>query len=284
MLMPSKGITLIMIATLAFAIMNSFAKNLGGFHFMQVVFFRSFGSYIFIFPYMLYAGTSFKGNNVKPLLLRAIAGLISLSCFFFVVQRIPLGSALSIRYLGPIFGAMMAAYYLKEKVSFMQWISFSIAFAGVIVLKGFDLRIDYLSLFLIIMSAVFVGMVFVLIRYLSDKEDPLTIISYFMLLSILVSFFFVGQWRWPLGIEWVSALSIGLFGLVGQLCMTIAFRSEEASVLAPFKYLELVYAMLIGFFFFGESYRVMALLGISLIIAGMILNVIAKKRSPKIPA
>lgn len=279
--MPSKGITLIMFATLAFALMNALAKNLTGFHFMQVVFFRSFGTYIFILPYMIYAGISFRGNNYKPLLLRALSGLISLSCFFFVIQRIPLGSALSIRYLGPIFGAMMAAYYLKEKVSFLQWISFSIAFAGVIVLKGFDLRIDNLSLFLILMSAVFVGLVFMLIRFLSDKEHPLTIISYFMVLSILSSTLFMSEWRWPVGLEWASVVGIGIFGLVGQLCMTVAFRSEEASVLAPFKYLELVYALLIGLFFFGETYKLMALLGISLIIGGMIMNVVAKKKASK---
>ena len=179
----SQGIRFILFATLAFAVMNAMAKELSNFHPLQVVFFRAMGTWIFIFPYMLVNRVSIKGTHIKPLLARGILGVLSLACFFVAVQRIPLGSAISIRYLGPIFGAFLAYYYLKEKVNWMQWLSFAIAFSGVVLLKGFDIRIDFLSLGLLMISAIFVGGVFVLIRYLSDKEHYLTIINYFMMFS-----------------------------------------------------------------------------------------------------
>lgn len=280
--MISKGIFFILIATFAFAIMNATAKQLSDFHPMQVVFFRALGTFIFIFPTMLLRKISILGNNPKYLFLRGFVGVISLSTFFMALQRIPLGSAISIRYLGPIFGVVMAAYFLKEKVKGLQWLSFVVAFSGVILLKGFDLRIDNLSLFLLFISAFFLGMVFVLIRYLTAKEHYLTIINYFMVVTIVASLFFVNHWRMPEGNEWFPTLGIGILGLIGQVFMTRAFQTENTSVLAPFKYMELVWALIMGYFFFGETYSWLPFMGIILIIVGMMLNVYAKNQKEKI--
>ncbi|MFK7774733.1 MAG: DMT family transporter [Saprospiraceae bacterium] len=279
--MISKGIVFILIATFAFAIMNATAKELSDFHPMQVVFFRAIGTFVFIFPTMLLRKIPIIGNNPKILFLRGLVGVISLSTFFMALQRIPLGSAISIRYLGPIFGVVMAAYFLKEKVKGLQWLSLLIAFSGVIVLKGFDPRIDSVSLGLLLISALFVGMVFVLIRYLTDKEHYMTIINYFMVVTIIVSLFFINHWRMPLGNEWYPVVGIGILGLVGQVFMTRAFQTENTSVLAPFKYMELVWALIMGYFLFGETYSWIAFSGIIFIIVGMMLNVYAKNVKEK---
>ncbi|MEL6866311.1 MAG: DMT family transporter [Bacteroidota bacterium] len=281
--MITRGIAYILIATLSFAVMNMMAKGLSAFHPMQVVFFRAFGTFAFIFPFMLYQRISIIGQEPKFLLLRGVVGVISLATFFMALQRIPLGSAISIRYLGPIFGAIYASYFLKEKVKGWQWISFLIAFSGVLLLKGFDVRIDYFSLLLVLISALFVGMVFVLIRYLSAKEHHLTIINYFMVTSILGSLFFIQHWRMPIGEEWWTVVLIGIFGLIGQVFMTKAFKTEETSVLAPFKYMELVWALLMGYYFLEETYSWLPFVGILLIILGMLINVYAKNRPGRGP-
>lgn len=279
--MISKGVSYILLATLSFACMNAMVKNLSDLPAMEVVFFRTLGTLVFILPYMLVKKISIVGKDPKLLFLRAIVGFISLATFFIALQRIPLGSAISIRYLGPIFGALLAYLFLKERVNFWQWLSFGIAFSGVLVLKGFDLRIDNFSLMLLLISAFTVGMVFVLIRFLGKTEHPLTIINYFMLVAMSGSLLFASNWRMPIGDEWKSVLSIGIFGLIGQVFMTSAFQLEETSVLAPFKYMELVFALLIGFTFFGESYSTMAFSSIVLIIAGMLVNVRAKRLNEK---
>lgn len=275
----SRGIGFILLATLSFAVMNAMAKELSSLPAMQVVFFRAFGTFAFIFPYMLYKKVSVIGNFPKWLLMRGLVGVISLATFFLALQRIPLGSAISIRYLGPIFGAIIAWFFLKEKIKKLQWLGFAIAFSGVVVLKGFDLRIDLISLSLLLISAVFVGLVFVLIRYLSDKEHFLTIINYFMMVSMTVSIFFIGTWEMPSIYQWWLLASIGFFGMIGQVFMTKAFQTEETSVLAPFKYMELIYALIIGFLFFNESYNWLPFLGIVLILVGMLVNVYGKRKS-----
>lgn len=276
--MISKGIGYILIATLAFAVMNIAAKALTTLHPMQVVFVRAFGTFLFVFPYMLIRGVPILGTHRKMLFLRGLTGVISLSAFFIAIQRIPLGSAISIRYLGPIFGAIMAFYFLKEKINFKQWVSFAIAFTGVAVLKGFDVRIDYLSLSLVLLSAFTVGIVFTLLRYLGNKEHHLTIINYFMVISFSFALIFSHSWNMPVGQEWLWIACLAICGTTGQIFMTIAFQSEETSVLAPFKYMELVYAIILGYLIFDETYQLLPLMGIVLIIGGMALNVYAKKQ------
>jgi len=279
----NRGIAFILIATFSFAIMNVLAKALSGLHPMQIVFFRAAGTFVFIMPYMLHHKISIVGKHPKLLGLRAITGLLSLATFFMAIKIIPLGSVLSLRYIGPIFGAILAFYFLSEKVNKWQWVSFIIAFSGVVVLKGFDLRVSYLGFTLALTSAFFLGFVFVLIRYLATREHYLTIINYFMGISILASFAFIPHWRMPIQNEWYAVILIGIFGLIGQIFMTRAFSLQEAAVLAPFKYMEIVYALIMGFIFFDESYTLLSMAGILLIICGMVCSVIAKNmRQPEL--
>ena len=252
------------------------AKQLSDLHPMQVVFLRALGTFVFIFPYMLWQRVPIVGQNVGMLVARALIGIVSLATFFICLQRIPLASAVSIRYLGPVFAAVLAYYFLREQINRWQWLSFVISFTGVLVVKGFDLRIDYLSLALILTSALFLGTVFVIIRYLSTREHYLTIINYFMVVSMLLGLCFVSRWRMPEGDEWPAVVGIGIFGLIGQVFMTKAYQITEASVLAPFKYAGLVYALIIGYVFFGESFTLLPMIGMALIIAGMLLSIYGK--------
>ena len=275
--MIRKGLLYILLATFAFAIMNLLAKSLSQFHPMQVVFFRAFGTFVFIVPYMLVKNISLIGNRKGLLLFRSITGFLSLSTFFWAVQRIPLGSAISIRYVGPIFSTLLGFSILKEKVNLKQWISLLIAFSGVLLLKGIDTRVDLLTFILVLISALFVGIVFICIRLLTKTENVLTIIFYFMLVCVIGSLFFIAYWRMPVGIEWAYAITIGIFGLIGQVLMTLAFKYEEASTLAPFKYMELVYALVLTYFLFGEVHTPISILAMGIIIGGMIMSVRAKK-------
>lgn len=273
-----KAISFILIATFAFACMNALAKELSDFPVLQVVFFRSFGTFIFIFPYMLVKKVPLLGTHRKMLALRAIIGTISLAAFFMAVQLMPLGSAVSIRYIGPLISVILAIIFLKEKVMPIQWLGFLIAIIGVFVLKGFDVRISTLGFIMILISAITVGAVFTLVRYLATREHHLTIINYFMVTSILIGLTSVAYWIMPMGIQWYFIIGMGICGLIGQVFMTIAFSLGETNTIAPFKYMELVYALFLGFFIFGEQYSFYASIGMGLIICGMLINLFAKKK------
>ncbi len=267
------------IAAFAFAWMNLMAKYLQDFHPLQVVFFRAMGTFVFIFPYMIYKKVPIIGKNVFWLSFRGILSFVSLALFFKVVQDIPLGSAVALRYTAPIFSVVLAFFFLKEKVKFWQWICLVMALVGAFIMKGLDFRIDTNSFVLILLSSLFVGGVFVIVRYLGSREHYLTIINYFMVFSIVGSLFFINKWRMPQENEWLWISLIGILGLVGQVFLTRSFQLAETSVVAPIKYMELVYALIFGFILFDESYALWPLVGMALVVVGMLLNIWIKRRT-----
>jgi len=145
-------------------------------------------------------------------------------------------------------------------------------------MKGVDFRIDTLSFIMILASSILVGAVFTIVRYLGNKEHYLTIINYFMVVSILGSLVSIGQWRMPVGTEWFYVCSIGVLGMIGQIFMTRSFQLADTSTVAPIKYMELVYALLFGYFLFNERYDFWPIIGMSLVVAGMLWNVWIKSR------
>ncbi|WP_299212698.1 DMT family transporter [uncultured Dokdonia sp.] len=275
-----RGIFYMLIAAFAFAWMNLLAKYLQDFHPLQVVFFRAFGTFIFIFPYMLYKKVPVVGKkkNVFWLSLRGVLSFVSLALFFKVVQDIPLGSAVALRYTAPIFSVIFAYFFLKEAVKLGQWLSLIISIAGAFIMKGVDFRIDSTSFILIMFSSLLVGGVFAIVRYLGSREHYLTIINYFMVFSIVGSLFFIQYWRIPIGEEWWWVCIIGILGLIGQVFLTRAFQLADTSTVAPIKYMELVYALLFGFFLFDESYTLWPIVGMTLVVVGMLLNVWIKRK------
>ncbi len=273
-----KGIQYILYATLAFGFMNALVKEVGDYNVFQIIFFRALGTFLICFILLKRLSIAILGKNRKWLMIRALTGVLSIISFFYVLQRIPFGSTMALRYTSPIFAAIFAVIFLKEKIYPLQWICFLTALTGVFLVKGFDARVDTWSLLLIIFSAIMTGIVYVIIRFLGDREHPLVIIIYFMGLATFVGLIFgLPGWKQPEGVDWIYFLLISLFGFIGQWYMTRAFQVEEANIIAPFKYMEVVYALVIGYFIFGESYRYFALLGIALVVIGMVGNVFAKK-------
>ena len=275
----SPGIRYMFLSTIGFTLMGVIVKELAHLHVSQIVFFRSGITAIICWYFLKREGVSFGGNNKLLLILRSLFGIISMTLFFITIQRIPFGASVSLKYLSPIFTAIFAVIFLKEKVKIVQWLLFAGAFTGVLLLKGFDARIDFLNLTLGITGAALAGLVYVTIRKLGTSEHSLVIINYFMssamVLSGIVMLFF---WQMPYEKEWVMLLLMGTFGYFGQFYMTKAFQVEAASLVVPVKYTEVVNALIIGLVWFGEGYTVLSLVGIILIVFCMLLNLIYKTR------
>ena len=273
-----KAILYMFLAAALFAVMNALAKYLSDYHTFQIVFFRSLGTVVLCMTYLLYHKIDLFGTHRKLLILRGVVGVSSLVFFFMSLKLLPLGTAVSIRYLSPIFGGIFAVWLLRERIKPIQWFFFMIAFAGVVMLKGFESNVSMLGLTYVLISSVSVGMVFVLIRKIGTREHPFVIINYFMVIGLLVgTIFMIPFWKTPTASDWPLLLSMGVLGFGGQVFMTKAFQLEEASRVAPIKYAEAIFALIIGWIWFGEGYTIFGLLGIALIMGGMFLNVLVKK-------
>lgn len=276
--MLKKAVEYMVISAIAFTFLNVFVKQNSQFNVYQIVFFRSVGSLFFTIPFLLKNKISFIGNKQKLLVLRAIAGLTSMVLFFKSMTLLPVGTAVSLRYVAPIFAAIFALIWLKEKIKPFQWLFLAVAFLGVLILKGFDTQVNSIGLIFALSSAAFTGVVFILLRKIGDADHPVVVVNYFMIIAaIIAGIMMIPYWKTPVGVEWMLLLSLGVFGYYGQLYMTKAFQKVETNTIAPLKYLEVIFTLLIGIVWFHENYTIWSLLGITLIIAGLTLNVFAKR-------
>jgi drug/metabolite transporter (DMT)-like permease len=269
-----------LISTFAFACMNSMVKYLADVSTYQIVFFRSIGSLFFTFGFLLRNKIPIIGKNNTLLISRAIVGSTSMLLFFMSVKYLSIGTAVSLRYVAPIFAAIFAVFLLKEKIKLLQWIFFLISLFGVFVLKGFDNQLNTVGLILVLLASVLSGLVYVIISKIGKSEHPIVIVNYFMVFAtILGGVLSINNWVTPKGYEWSFLMSLGVFGYLGQVYMTKAFQSASTNIVAPIKYFEVIYTATIGVFLFGEIYTFYSFLGISLIIGGLILNIWYKSKT-----
>ncbi len=239
--------------------------------------FRAVGSLVICLAYLRIFKISMIGNQHKLMIGRGFAGVISMSLFFAALKVMPFGTTISLRYLAPIFAAILSVFILREKLKPIQWFFFAVSFFGVLLIKGIALRISSIGLVLVMGAAFFSGIVYIFLRAISKGDHPVVVVNYFMIIAASVGA--VGSlfvWVTPSGIQWFLLLSLGFFGYLGQLYMTKAFQIAEANKVAPMKYLEAVFAILVGWIWFAEGYSWLGLVGMFLVIAGMLLNIIWK--------
>jgi drug/metabolite transporter (DMT)-like permease len=273
-----KGVFYMLGSTLAFALMQICVKYLPHIPAHELILFRSIVSIVLSVAMLQKLGIPLLGNNKKVLMMRGIFGTTALLLFFYTLQNIPLASAVTLQYLSPIFTALFAAIFLKEKMQIKQWLYFGISFAGVALIKGFDERISLTFMLIGICSAMFSGMAYTCIRQLKDTEHPVVVVLYFPLVAIpIMSVLSYLNWVTPQGTDWLYLLLMGLFTQIAQILMTKGIQSGVANKMISLKYVGTIYALAIGYLLFGESYGIMSLLGIAMVIAGVVLNLWKKR-------
>ena len=272
-----------LISVVGFALMNLTVKFLDRLPTTELVLFRSLVSLSLCLYFLKKRHIPLFGNQKKYLILRGVFGVTALTLFFYTLQNLPLGSAITIQYLSPIFTALFAIFILGEKMFKVQWLFFLVSFAGIALIKGFDPNID-MKLFLIgITSSVFAGLAYNCIRKVKDTDHPLVVVFYFPLIATpvmaVISMF---NWVTPMGWEWALLLLMGVLTQIAQVYMTKALQNAEANEITSLKYLGIIFALGFDLFIFKVVYQPVALIGIAMVLGGVILNVLFKARKRKL--
>lgn len=273
------GIAQMCFSTFSFAMANVFVKQLSNIPVVEVVFFRSVIAGIFCYVGLQKANIHWSGNNKKLLVCRGLFGTIALILFFITLQNIPLASATTIQYLSPVFTAIIAAFFLKERVKYLQWVFYAMAFGGVFLIKNFDPRVSLFYLIIGIIAAFGSGVAYNLIRKLKDSEHPLVIILYFQIVGFAISApFIIFNWKTPIGLDWLYLFFVGVFSQLGQVFLTRAFSREKAASVAIIVYTGLIYAIFIGWIFYGETNTLYTFLGMLLVVIGVISSILYDRK------
>lgn len=271
-----------LVSVVGFALMNLTIKFLDRLPATELVLFRCVISLALCLYALRRRKISVFGNNKKWLIIRGLCGVTGLALFFFTLQELPIGSAVTLQYLSPIFTAIFGIFILGERVRIPQWFFFLISFSGIAVVKGFDTNITPPLFFAGIGSALFSGLAYASVRKLKDTDHPLVVVLYFPLIAtpiMLVASIF--NWVQPQGWEWTLLLLVGIFTQIAQVNMTKALQSAEANEITGMKYLGIVFALSFDFLIFDVRYSIFALAGIILVLLGVVANLVYKARLRK---
>ncbi|GIV32463.1 MAG: membrane protein [Saprospiraceae bacterium] len=263
-------------AVFFFALMNLCVKALPGIPAMEVVFFRCAVSIVLSITWLHKIGVNTWGEprNRWRLWGRGISGTLALYLFFLTVQKMPLASAVTVQYLSPIFTAIIAMIFLREKIKPVQWLFFAISFAGVAALKGFDERISWLYLGFGVASALLSGVAYTFVRSMSGREHPLVIVFYFQVVgTMLGGVSSATHFVIPHGLEWLLLVGIGILAHIAQILLTKALQGEKAGVVTSLNFFGAVYAAIFGWLLFGEHLTLGNVLAIAMVITGVLLNI-----------
>jgi len=269
-------------SVVATSIMYAIIKYLKDFSVYQIIFFRAIVTLAFTIPFILINKIKILGNNKRILFLRSFLGLISMTFFFQSIKYLDLGISVSVRYTSPIFATIFAIFLLKETIKKMQWVFIIISFIGVVVINLVGLEIDLIGLLYALISAISLGLVFVVTSKIGKTENPLVIVSYFMFSALVFTgLMSIDKWVNPSLLELILLLVSGGLGYTGVLYLTKSFQNSNVNTIAPIKYLEVIFTIIFGIYFFEETYTGYSLLGVFLILIGVILNTLLKKRFKK---
>lgn len=261
---------LMLSSSLLFAIGNTFVKLLKGYHPYQLVFFRSVVSISITYFQIKKLGISIWGNNKKILIIRGLSGTIALALFFYLLQNINFGTAVTLQYLSPIFTAIIGIFLLQEKVNFWQWISMFICFLGVVVLQKGDVRLDVYFTIIGLLTAALAGLAYNCIRISRTTDHHLLSVFYFPLIAIPLSGLgSVPHWITPNGLDFMYILGLGLVTQIAQIFMSKALQLDKISKVSIYQYLGSVFAVIIGAVFFNEIPSWFLVIGIVIILIGL---------------
>ena len=278
------GIGLRVGATLSFGFMAAMIKlgHEGGIALVELVFYR----FLFGLPPLLawIAITrnfrAWRTRRPGAHVARGMLGFAAMTLAFGALAYLPLAEASTIGFVAPLFSVMLSALLLGESVGHYRWSAVAVGFAGVLIViqpSGTDL--PPIGLAMALLSTLGVAAVTITIRQMSTTESTPTIVLWFTGFSILASgllmpFFATGHDAE----DWLILALLGLAGGAGQLFLTSSLRFAPVSVVVPFDYSQLLWAVLLGWAIWDTQPPVSTWAGAAVIIASGLFTVYREHR------
>ncbi len=247
----SRGIVLILVATLGIVLMNTCAKmSSSAFGPVQMVFYRGVVALGLLVPYMLLTRprSVFKPRRMGIHLVRAVIGNLGVAFVFWAYALLPMADATALLFASPLFVTALSPLLLRENVDCGRWGAVAIGFTGIVLItKPSPTLLANPAALVGLAAALCMALVDITLRKLGRTDDPLTTVFYFLLIGVfLTAPFTLGARAFlpgPLA-PWLAG--IGLFAAIQQVAKTTAYRLAEASLLAPCTYTAIIWAILSG--------------------------------------
>ena len=277
---PLLGIAFKVISTMAFTVMATLIKLLSDrYPIGELAFFRSFFALIPVFVWVIGRGRFsgvFATSNIRGHFFRSLAGVSAMFCGFTALSLLPIADAIAIGYASPLIVVVLAVFLLGEKVNMYRWSAVGVGLFGVLVILSsyFNPQAREFGGTMMVGAALAIGGAFLgalaatQVRRLTRFERAATIVIYFSLFSSLAALLTLPfGWVVPDAADLGLLVAAGICGGVGQVLLTQGFRFGDASMIAPFEYTSMIWALIVSLVVFGTEPGMNVLVGASIVIA-----------------
>ncbi len=277
----SAGIMLVISATVCVALGWGGVKLLGArLPVPEIVFFRALAGLIVLAPLTYLRTGSLNGNNKKLLIARGVFGFIGMLLAFYAMTKISLGDAAMLLNTFPLFIALLAPFFLKESSSPWIFLLIAVAFIGVaFILKPTPAIFNGVA-FAGLASGVSVAFAMMIIRKLHETDNTWIIATWFTaVIMIGAAPLMLLDFVLPTTAELVIIVFTGTILTASQLLTTKAYKYAEASILAPFSYLAVMWSYGLDIAIWSHLPDVWSLVG-SIIVIGSGIGIIELAKRP----
>jgi drug/metabolite transporter (DMT)-like permease len=276
-----RGGLIFIAASALFSVMVALIKLAGErLHVTEILLFRQATMTLVAIP-VIYAGWPGSLRSSRPRLQFARVGLAftAMTLGFAAIIELPLAEATVISFSKTFFTTVLAIVILGEIVRVPRWTALIVGFIGVLIIvwpsEGHPFSFWHL---MALGSALCVSAVFIIIRILSQIDQPITILTY---QAVGVGILMIGPaiwfWQTPTWAELGLLIAIGLISTVAQYLNILAMKAGEASMLAPLEYSRLIFTTVLGLWMFAEWPEARVWIGATIIV-GSALYVLHRER------
>ncbi len=195
----------------------------------------------------------YKTNNFKLQIIRSLLSILESACFVLSFKYLSLANAHSIGALAPIIIVVLSVFILNEKVSKKTWVAIFIGFIGVLIIIRPATDVFSLKSLIPLLAAFFLGLYQIATKKITEYDTPEVSLFYSSLVGIFVTSIMAFYFWQPVNINsLIFFLPIGLFFSLGIYFQILALNNAKASIIQPFHYTLIFWAIIFGYFFYDN--------------------------------
>jgi drug/metabolite transporter (DMT)-like permease len=260
-----RGILLLMGSGIIFTFADALAKEAAmTLPILQV----SWGRYIFHFMFLpafgdrpfARASWSLRGwarllrtRRLGLQITRSVLLLVVTVSYFGAIHYVPLADAAAVAFLEPLLIVALAHVFLKERVGLRRWIAVAVGLAGVLIVIRPGFGMAHWGILLAVLTAICAAVYVVLTRVCAEYDSAATSLAYSSLAGVIgLSLVMPFVWQPADYAHWLMFLGLGVAGGCGHFLVIKAFAKAPGSTLAPFLYVQMLWIVAAGWFWFGD--------------------------------
>jgi len=267
------GVLLMVLGDFMFSLNDAMGKWLvASFSVGQVLVIRSFGAFLILAPMIMRQGSDalFRIEHPPLQVLRVVMTTADVALFYAAVAYLPLADVMTFYMAGPIYVAAISHFFLGERIGWRRWLAVLVGFVGVLIaLRPSAAMLSWPSIFGLGGSLAF-SMTLVLSRRLRHTSDA-TLVAWQTVAALAAGLVLsIGNWRSASTLDWGAMLALGVVAGAAHMLITRSLKLAPASLLAPLQYSLLIWAIALGFLFFGDIPDAQIIVGsVIIVLAGL---------------